>query len=416
MTNELDYYGRPEPFGRTLSGRKNSVAQQRPKTFPDSPSENGHFFKLHEGDAVRLARTRGLRDGASFLGLAVHANAGRKCFPKVPTVARVTGLSTRSTSNGLRRLDADGFIKIQRRKRESSMYAVAYSDTPKQRYAQISKSWLEAHCDLGPSALFLLAVLLAMAGPRRTFSRRLDDLIRALGLPRSTFYRLAGKIKQHGCLDWRCADGSIELTMLENPVPKTAVLPVSKPAVLAVSKTAMEVATASEVARVSEVARSESTPTQDQHRAKICANAAASAPICSDSQDRKTPATWVPVIRGTTVFGAYMFDVFWMAIEAQIGVPRQQIHPELIRRVNGLLRARGVVVRAGLERFEAALAHAIHDRKERGADGIKTGAALLDVIGKAVQDLGCDLGIETGDIGHAEGTTCPMAVYESMCA
>jgi hypothetical protein len=67
------------------------------------------------------------------------------------------------------------------------MYTVACTDSSRQRYAQISRSWLEAHRDVGPSALFLLATLLAMAGPRRTFSRKLDDMLAALGVSRRTF-------------------------------------------------------------------------------------------------------------------------------------------------------------------------------------------------------------------------------------
>jgi hypothetical protein len=257
----------------------------------EKPTGDGHFYKLFEGDAVRLAKTQGLRASASFLGLAVHTNEacpnGRKCFPKVPTVARLTGQSTRATSNQLRGLDDDGFIKIQRRKRASSMYTVAHSDSSKQRYARISKRWLEAHCGVGPSALFLLAVLLAMAGPRRTFSRRLDDLFSALDLSHATFYRLAGKLKQRGWLSWRCADGLIELTMLENPVSKTTLLPVSKTAVLVVSKTAHEVASSSEVARSSEEAKSTTTePTQDQRRAENRAVAAAAVPTFSPFQRR----------------------------------------------------------------------------------------------------------------------------------
>jgi len=98
----------------------------------------------------------------------------------------------------------------------------------------------------------------------------LDDLLRALDVSHATFYRLAGELKRCGWLSWRCADGVIELTMLENPVSEATVLPVSKTAVLAVSKTAHEVAEDSEVARISEVARSEPTPrsTPEARRAK----------------------------------------------------------------------------------------------------------------------------------------------------
>jgi hypothetical protein len=291
VTNELEYYGRPEP-------RAHSVVRQ-PIQLPagDKPARDEHFYQLFEGDAVRLAKTSGLRAGASFLALAVHA--GRTslnrctCYPKVPTAAQLTGQSTRATSGHFRGLDDDGFIKARRRRRTSSVYTVAHSDSSKQRYAQISKPWLEAHRGAGASALFLLAVLLAMAGPRRTFSRRLDDLLRALGVPRSTFYRLAGKLKRRGWMDWRCADGLIELTMLvlENPVSKTTVLAVSKTAVLAVSKTAHEVDKNLEVARGSEEARSEpkSRSTPDQRRAQNRALAAAPGPVLSPSQDQEPP-------------------------------------------------------------------------------------------------------------------------------
>jgi len=109
-----------------------------------------------------------------------------------------------------------------------------------------------------------------MAGLRRTFWRRLDDLLAALDVSHATFYRLAGKLKRRSWLDWHCADGLIELTMLENPVSRTTVLPVSKTAVLGVSKTAHEVANDFEVARISEEARStpKSKSTQDVRSAK----------------------------------------------------------------------------------------------------------------------------------------------------
>ncbi|MFZ1009862.1 MAG: hypothetical protein WAN65_23700, partial [Candidatus Sulfotelmatobacter sp.] len=111
---------------------------------------------------------------------------------------------------------------------------------------------------------------------------------RALGVPRSTFYRLAGKLKRRGWMDWRCADGLIELTMLvlENPVSKTTVLAVSKTTVLAVPKTTHEVATALEVARSSEEARStpKSKPTQDQRSAENRARVAA-IPTLSPSRE-----------------------------------------------------------------------------------------------------------------------------------
>jgi hypothetical protein len=294
VTNELEYHGRPEP-------RAHSVVRQQPKPIQlppdDKPAKDEHFYQLFEGDAVRLAKTSGLRAGASFLALAVHTGRtslnGRTCFPKVPTAAQLTGQSTRATSGHFRGLGDDGFIQARRRRRTSSVYTVAHSDSSKQRWAQISKPWLEAHRGVGASALFLLAVLLAMAGPRRTFSRRLDDLLRALGLPRSTFYRLAGKLRRRGWVDWRCADGLIELTMAENPVSETTVLPVSKTTVLAVPKTTHEVATAFEVARSPEEARSKpkSRSTQDQRRAENRAVAAAPEPVASPSQDQEPPAT-----------------------------------------------------------------------------------------------------------------------------
>lgn len=293
MTNELEYHGRPEP-------RAHSVVRQQPKPIQlppdDKPAKDEHFYQLFEGDAVRLAKTSGLRAGASFLALAVHTGRtslnGRTCFPKVPTAAQLTGQSTRATSGHFRGLGDDGFIQARRRRRTSSVYTVAHSDSSKQRYAQISKPWLEAHRGAGASALFLLAVLLAMAGPRRTFSRSLDDLLRALGLPRSTFYRLAGKLKRRGWLSWHCADGLIELTMVENPVSETTVLPVSKTTVLAVPKTAHEVATAFEVARNPEEARSKpkSRSTQDQHRAENRAVAAA-VPVPISSPVREGTAS-----------------------------------------------------------------------------------------------------------------------------
>jgi len=99
----------------------------------EKPAGDGHFYKLFEGDAVRLAKACGLRAGASFLALAVHSGCtslkGRTCFPKVPTAARLTGQSTRATSGHFRGLEDDGFIKIQRRKRASSIYTVAHSDS-----------------------------------------------------------------------------------------------------------------------------------------------------------------------------------------------------------------------------------------------------------------------------------------------
>jgi len=94
-----------------------------------------HFYKLYEGDAVRLAKVRGLKSGASFLGLAVHTNEGRAngrtCFPKVSTVARLSGQSDRTTSSQLRGLDDAGCIEIERRKRTSSKYSVVHSDCSK---------------------------------------------------------------------------------------------------------------------------------------------------------------------------------------------------------------------------------------------------------------------------------------------
>ncbi len=279
MTNELEYYGRPEPRTHSV------VRQQQPKPIrlPQGGNPREHFYQLFEGDAVRLAKALGgLRAGASFLALAVHAGRtslnGRTCFPKVTTAAQLTGQSTRATSGHFRGLDDDGFIKARRRRRTSSVYTVAHSDSSKQRYAQISKPWLEAHRGAGASALFLLAVLLAMAGPRRTFSRRLDDLLRALGVPRSTFYRLAGKLRRRGWVDWRCADGLIELTMVENPVSETTVL--------AVPKTAHEVARSPEEARSKPKSRS----TQDQHRAENRAVAAA-VPVPISSPVREGTAS-----------------------------------------------------------------------------------------------------------------------------
>jgi len=65
--------------------------------------------------------------------------------------------------------------------------------------------------------LFLLAVLLAMAGPRRAFARKLDTLLTTLGLPRRTFYRLTKEIKECGYMTWRPVRGLIEFTMMENP-------------------------------------------------------------------------------------------------------------------------------------------------------------------------------------------------------
>jgi hypothetical protein len=102
----------------------------------EKPAGDGHFYKLYEGDAVRLAKAHGgLRAGASFLALAVHSGCtspnGRTCFPKVPTAARLTGQSARATSGHFHGLEDDGFIKIRRRKRASSVYALAHSDSPK---------------------------------------------------------------------------------------------------------------------------------------------------------------------------------------------------------------------------------------------------------------------------------------------
>jgi hypothetical protein len=292
MTNELEYYGRPEPYGRTFERTR----QPEPIQLP--PGEKVAFYKLFEGDAMRLAKVRGLRAGASFLALAVHAGRtssnGSTCFPKVTTAAELTGQSTRATSGHFRGLGDDGFIQARRRRRTSSVYTVAHSDSSKQRYAQISKPWLEAHRGAGASALFLLAVLLAMAGPRRTFPRRLTDLLAALDVSRATFYRLAGELKRRGWLDWDCADGLITLTMLENPVSETTVLPVSKTAVLAVSKTAHEVDKNLEVARGSEEARStpKSKPTPDQRSAENRARAAAVTSLSPfQVQDQNQAAT-----------------------------------------------------------------------------------------------------------------------------
>jgi hypothetical protein len=296
MTNELEYYGRPEPYGRTFERTR------QPEPIQLSPGEKVAFYKLFEGDAMRLAKVRGLRAGASFLALAVHAGRtssnGSTCFPKVTTAAELTGQSTRATSGHFRGLGDDGFIQARRRRRTSSVYTVAHSDSSKQRYAQISKPWLEAHRGAGASALFLLAVLLAMAGPRRTFPRRLNDLLAALDVSRATFYRLAGELKRRGWLDWDCADGLITLTMLENPVSETTVLPVSKTAVLAVSKTAHEVDKNLEVARSSEEARStpKSKPTQDQRSAENRAHAAAAITSLSLSREDQQQAMTLAMI------------------------------------------------------------------------------------------------------------------------
>jgi len=340
VTNELEYHGRPEP-------RAHSVVRQQPKPIQlppdDKPAKDEHFYQLFEGDAVRLAKTSGLRAGASFLALAVHAGRtslnGRTCFPKVTTAAQLTGQSTRATSGHFRGLGDDGFIQARRRRRTSSVYTVAHSDSSKQRYAQISKPWLEAHRGAGASALFLLAVLLAMAGPRRTFSRRLDDLLRALGVPRSTFYRLAGKLRRRGWVDWRCADGLIELTMVENPVSETTVLPVSKTTVLAVPKTAHEVATAFEVARSPEEARSKpkSKPTPEARRAKTGACEPTLRPNFSRSL-AETPPTpgWSKATSGPrqVVRNGRLHELHDVVREA-LGL--RDLDRGILRRINGML-------------------------------------------------------------------------------
>jgi hypothetical protein len=339
MTNELEYYGRPEP-------RTHSVVRQQPKPIQlppgDKPARDEHFYQLFEGDAVRLAKARGgLRAGASFLGLAVHSGRtslnGRTCFPKVPTAAQLTGQSTRATSGHFRGLDDDGFIKIQHRKRASSMYTVAYTDSSKERYAQISKPWLEVHRGVGASALFLLAVLLAMAGPRRTFTRRLDDLLAALDVSRATFYRLAGILKRRGWLSWHCADGSIELTMLEIPVSKTAVLPVSKTAVLGVSKTAHEVAKDFEVARSSEEARSKPRSTPEARRAKTCACEPTLRPNFSRSRAEAPPTPpWSKATSGPrrVILNGRLHELHEV-IRNALGL--RDLDRGILRRINGML-------------------------------------------------------------------------------
>jgi hypothetical protein len=336
MTNELEYYGRPEPCGRTFARTR----QPEPIQLP--PGEKAAFYKLFEGDAMRLAKVRGLRAGAALLGLAVHAGRtslnGSTCFPKVTTAAQLTGQSTRATSGHFHGLDDAGFINIRRR-RTSSMYTVAHSDSSKQRWAQISKPWLEAHRGVGASALFLLAVLLAMAGPRRTFSRRLDDLLRALGLPRSTFYRLAGKLRRRGWVDWRCADGLIELTMAENPVSETTVLPVSKTTVLPVPKRAHEVATAFEVARSPEEARSKpkSKPTPEARRAKNGACEPTPRPNFSRSL-AETPPTpgWSKATSGPrqVVRNGRLHELHDVVRDA-LGL--RDLDRGILRRINGML-------------------------------------------------------------------------------
>jgi hypothetical protein len=334
----------------------------------EKPAGDGHFYKLFEGDAVRLAKVRGLRAGASFLGLAVHSGRtslnGRTCFPKVPTAARLTGQSTRATSGHFRGLDDDGFIKIQRRKRASSMYTVAHSDSSKQRYAQISKPWLEAHRGVGPSALFLLATLLAMAGPRRTFSRRLTDLLAALDVSHATFYRLAGKLKRRGWLSWRCADGSIELTLLENPVSKTTVLPVSKAAVLGVSRTAHEVAKDFEVARGSEEAKSKpkSRSTPEARRAKTSACEPTLRPNSSHSP-AETPPTpgWSKATSGPrqVVRNGRLHELHEVVLDA-LGL--RDLDRGILRRINGMLCR---MPYRKLDEFRDAMTEAVEGLREQ---------------------------------------------------
>src|ERR1019366_6510733 len=111
-------------------------------TKPAEASQDNHFFKLFEGDAVRIAKACGLKAGAAYMAVAAHT----KCWAAVSTIAQLSGhRSDRAASRQLGKLDDAGFIKIRPRRRKTSIYTVAHSDSSRQRYAQISRPWLYAH-------------------------------------------------------------------------------------------------------------------------------------------------------------------------------------------------------------------------------------------------------------------------------
>jgi hypothetical protein len=282
----------PDPTDCSLSDCRNW--NRTWDLFPrDIQPRDKYFFQLFHHVTRMIVEQLSLRHLAVFVAVATHANADGVCepAPSSRTIGKLIGMrDSRTVSRYVRQLIALGLLERQRVGWRRWRITVVRTDGPRD-YTQIDRRWLWR--DLGANGIGLALLLAAVANGRSSFVTERKVLVKMSGLSRNTFDALISEIANYSLVETRRAPGNMvafDLSFMQWTFPKKSRSSLQKEPDFSQKIAGEEDNTKSKTLEDKSKTKSKTRVEHDQRRAKNRADAAATIPTFSPSEDQTQSA------------------------------------------------------------------------------------------------------------------------------